>query len=137
MLKPFQKLQFSQGDTAALRTDLLNKLSGGLATLFQSILSVIGEATVVPILLQATVDFGTAATTPEAVTATIADNGVTAASKINVSVAPAAGRDMDEMELGPVIAGWGNVVPGVSFDVIVVADDGTAHGAYTVNAVRT
>jgi hypothetical protein len=86
--------------------------------------------------LQGTVDFGTASPTPSAVTATIADAGVGAASIIIASVVPGTGRDMDEMELGPVVVSIGNIVAGVSFDVIAVADDETAHGQYIVNYTR-
>lgn len=49
MLKPFQKLQFSERDSPTLRADLLNKLGGALSSIFLQILGVIGEATAVPL----------------------------------------------------------------------------------------
>lgn len=183
VIPPFQKLQFSANDSATLRSDLLNKLGGGLLTLLNRIRAIIGEAEHVPLpdeigvtvedegteqgfvqrlnftgagvtatvsgdeatitiaggggggtFLGATVDFGAGGI--GSVSATIADAGVAADSKIVVSARPAAGRDVDEMEMGPVILGYGNIVPGVSFDVLAVSLDGDATGQYTVDCTR-
>lgn len=183
MIKPFEKLQFSQGDTPSRRSDLLNKLSGGLGHILDQIRTILGEATSVPLpedigvtvedegteqgfvqrvnftgagvtasvsgdeatvnipgggggggtFLSGTVDLTAAALGSAKVT--IADAGVAADSKIVCSAVPAAGRAMDEMELGPVIPTHGNIVAGVSFDVMVV-NMGGATGQYVVNCTR-
>lgn len=81
MLKPFEKLQFSQSDTVSRRADLLNKLGGALSGLFGQILGIIGEATAVPVTGTTTLDFGS---TP-AETASVVLTGqpwVTSASKL-------------------------------------------------------
>jgi len=111
--------EITLGTNLALAGTVLNASGGGGGT-----------------FLQGTVDFGTASPTPSAVTATIADVGVGAASIIVASVIPGSGRDLDEMELGPVVVSVGNIVVGVSFDVIAVASDETAHGQYVVNCTR-
>jgi hypothetical protein len=83
---------------------------------------------------QATIDFGTTANTPESVTTTIADATVTSSSKILLSMAsPAAGRDLDEMEMEDFNCSYGNIVDGVSFDVIVRNSTLGAHGEYLLN----
>jgi hypothetical protein len=89
---------------------------------------------------QATVDFGSATAslaTPSAIAVTVADAGVGAASKILVAVQPGTGRDLDELELAEVDAFVGNIVAGVSFDILVVSQDETAEGQYLVNYTRS
>jgi hypothetical protein len=106
-------------DTGANGTLTINA-SGGAGTFFSQ-----------------SIDFGTASPTPSAVVATVADAGVGAASKFTLAVRPGSGRDLDEMELGPVSAYIGNVVNGVSFDILAVSQDDTAHGTYLVECTRS
>lgn len=113
-------------------------------TLF-SVLKVVGVSTNfaredhkhgTPPIFQSTHDFGTGSPTPDSVTQTVADAGVQSNSQFVGSVRPTSGRDLDEMELGPVEWAVGNIVANTSFDVIVASIDGTATGSYTVDIVR-
>lgn len=70
------------------------------------------------------------------ITATVLDAGVAALSNIVVSIGVPSTRDIDEMELAPVVAAVGTIVPGVSFDVIAVSIDGDADGIYNLNYTR-
>jgi archaellin len=84
--------------------------------------------------------FGTANVTfsrsVHSVTTTILDAGVAALSNILVSIGIPSTRDIDEMEMAPVIAAVGTIVPGVSFDVIAVSIDGDADGIYNIKYTR-
>lgn len=111
--------EITLGTNLAMSGTTLNASGGGGGNFFQT-----------------SIDFGTASPTPSAVVATVADAGVVSASIFTVGITPGPGRDFDEMELGPVIASVGNIVDGVSFDVMAVAIDETAHGVYTVNCSR-
>jgi len=82
---------------------------------------------------QATATFSGGA---DSVKVTVSDAGVTAASKIVPTIA-LVGRDVDEMELAPVVVAVGSISAGVGFDLIVVSLDGDAEGAYTVNYTRS
>lgn len=70
------------------------------------------------------------------VTTTVLDAGVAALSNIVVSVGVPSTRDIDEMEMAPVVAAVGTIVPGVSFDVIAVSLDGDAEGIYNLKYTR-
>lgn len=70
------------------------------------------------------------------VTTTVADAGVSALSNILVSIGIPSTRDIDEMELAPVVAAVGTIVPGVSFNVIAVSIDGDADGIYNIKYTR-
>jgi len=83
---------------------------------------------------QVTADFGL--TNPGSVVVTVADPGVTTASRIVASVAIPSSRDLDEMELAPVQVAPGNIVNGVSFDLIAVSPDNEADGQYLLNYTR-
>lgn len=84
---------------------------------------------------QATVDFGSWPRT-DAATVLVSDATVSAGSKISVTVTPGSGRALDELELAPVVAAPGLIVPGVGFTILAVSTDGCAVGEYTVNYVR-
>jgi hypothetical protein len=66
----------------------------------------------------------------------ISDTGVTTNSNIILTVSVPSSRDLDEMELGPVIAGLGSITNGVGFDVIAVSIDGDAEGNYLIKYGR-
>ena len=70
------------------------------------------------------------------VSISVADTGVTATSKIVASVSLVS-RDVDEMELAPVVVAVGSITAGVGFDLIAVSLDGDAEGAYTINYTRS
>ena len=89
---------------------------------------------------QTSVNFGSASgslATPSMVQATVSDAGVGAGSRFALSVKPGAGRDFDELEMSPVSAFVGNIVNGVSFDLMAVSDDETAEGTYIIECVRS
>jgi hypothetical protein len=81
---------------------------------------------------QATATFSGGA---DSVTVTVSDTGVTSGSNIVASIDMGA-RDIDEMEMAPVVVSVGNVVAGVGFDIIAVSLDGDADGAYLINYTR-
>lgn len=68
-------------------------------------------------------------------TVTVADATITTASIITASIAykSSAGRDADEAEMDPMILIAGNIVNGVSFDIIATPMDGNAHDTYLVH----
>lgn len=80
----------------------------------------------------ASVDFGAGATSASV---TVADAGVAADSIIVPSMAKPAGRDADELEFVQIMLAAINIVPGVSFDILAVAQAG-AEGTFTVNYTR-
>jgi len=85
---------------------------------------------------RATVDFTTGF---EQATVTVADAGVGASSKITAHVAyvaPPDGRELDELEMDQFEVKPGNVVAGVSFDILVTCLTGWAHGQFSVDYVR-
>ena len=102
-------------DTAAALGGAWGAAGGGGGTFFQQTATFSGGA--------------------DSVTITVADAGVGAASKIVASVSMGA-RATDELELAPVVCAVGNIVPGVSFDVLVVSLDGDAEGDYIINVTR-
>jgi hypothetical protein len=85
---------------------------------------------------QVTADFGTAAPSPDSVTVAVIDAAVTALSRILCTVQPGTGRDLDELELGPVLVYPGDIVAGVGFNIIAVAPDSTADGSFLINYTR-
>jgi hypothetical protein len=66
----------------------------------------------------------------------VADAGVSAGSNINVTVGIPSTRDLDELELAPVIAAVGTITAGVGFDIIAVSLDGDAEGTYSIKYTR-
>lgn len=66
----------------------------------------------------------------------VADAGVTAGSNINVTVGIPSTRDLDELELAPVIAAVGSITAGVGFNIIAVSLDGDAEGTYSIKYTR-
>lgn len=85
--------------------------------------------------------FGTANVTfsrsVHSVTTTVLDAGVAALSNILVSIGVPSTRDIDELEMAPVVAAVGTIVPGVSFQLVAVSLDGDAEGVYTVKYTRS
>ena len=84
--------------------------------------------------------FGTANVTFSAnnhsVIANIADTGVSGSSNIVLSVSIPSARDLDEMEMAPVVAAVGTITAGVGFDIIAVSIDGDAEGTYSIKYTR-
>lgn len=70
------------------------------------------------------------------VIASIADTGVSAGSNILLSVSVPSTRDLDEMEMAPVVAAVGTITAGVGFDIIAVSIDGDAEGTYSIRYTR-
>jgi|SRR5882672_9668686 len=86
---------------------------------------------------RATVDFTTGF---EQAIVTVADAGVGAASKIVASmayVAPPDGRSIDELLCETFDVKPGNVVAGVSFDLLVTSLVGPAYGQFSVDYTRS
>lgn len=71
----------------------------------------------------------------DSVTVSVVDAGVSAGSNIIPTVA-LVGRDLDEMEMAPVVVAVGTITAGVGFDLIAVSLDGDAEGVYTINYTR-
>lgn len=71
----------------------------------------------------------------DSVTVTVVDAGVAAGSNIIPTIALVS-RDVDEMEMAPVVCAVGTITPGVGFDVIAVSLDGDAEGQYIINYTR-
>jgi hypothetical protein len=69
------------------------------------------------------------------VTVVVADAGVSAGSNIVPTVAMGT-RDLDEMEMAPVVVAIGTITAGVGFTLIAVSLDGDAEGAYLINYTR-
>ena len=84
---------------------------------------------------QASVDFGTFPAL-SSVTVAVADAGVLAASRILCSIVPGTGRDLDELELSSVLVSPGDIVAGVGFNLIAVAPNDDADGAFLINYTR-
>lgn len=72
----------------------------------------------------------------DSVIVAIADTGVTATSKI-VATVSLVSRDVDEMEMAPVVVAVGTITAGMGFDLICVSLDGDAEGTYTINYTRS
>lgn len=81
-------------------------------------------------------DFGSGSTKVDAVGVTVLDPGVTLISVFLLSAYPRVTRELDEMELGPVVVGAGTIVAGVSFNLLLVSVDGDAEGQYTISYAR-
>lgn len=135
MIKPFEKLQFSQQDTISRRADLLNKLTGGLSSIFARILSYVGEATVAPIAGTATLDFGA---TP-AETASVVVTGQTwvkPTTRLTASFMRESTADngLDEHEEGAAMCplSCGAIVPGVGFTIYANPLSALGSGKFTV-----
>ena len=71
----------------------------------------------------------------DSVTVTVADAAVTATSNIIPTIAMGT-RDLDEMEMAPVVVAVGTITPSVGFTIIAVSLDGDAVGDYLINYVR-
>ena len=71
----------------------------------------------------------------DSVTVTVVDAGVTATSNIIPTIAMGT-RDLDEMEMAPVVVAVGTITPSVGFTIIAVSLDGDAVGDYLINYVR-
>jgi len=85
---------------------------------------------------RATVDFSTGA---EQATVTVADAGTAAGSNVIAGmayVAPPDGREIAEVEAEQFDVKAGNLVVGVSFDIIVTSIVGPAHGQFYVDFTR-
>lgn len=72
----------------------------------------------------------------DSVTVSVSDTGVTGTSKI-VATVSLVSRDVDEMEMAPVVVAVGTITAGVGFDLICVSLDGDAEGTYTINYTRS
>lgn len=84
---------------------------------------------------QTTVDFMTGA---DMATVTVNDAGVGASSRIvaQMAYAQTGGRDLDELEMDAFDCLAGNIVAGVSFDILAQCLTGYAHGQYLINYER-
>lgn len=71
----------------------------------------------------------------DSVTVTVVDAAVTATSNIIPTIAMGT-RDLDEMEMAPVVVAVGTITPSVGFTIIAVSLDGDAVGDYLINYVR-
>lgn len=123
--------------TSALPADLLPIVDTSGAPLVTKKITVQALA---PAILTAlggavAVDFGGGNTS--SIIVNVADPLVTATTNVLPFVRPGPGRDLDEMEMAPVIVAAGDVVAGVGFTLIAVSLDATADGIYTVNYLRT
>ena len=70
------------------------------------------------------------------ISVSVSDTGVVPNSNIFLTVNVPDGRDLDEMELGPVVAGLGAITSGVGFNIIATSLDGDAEGNYTIKYGR-
>jgi hypothetical protein len=70
------------------------------------------------------------------VTSFVSDVGVSLSSNIITTIALSSSRDLDEMELAPVVVAAGGITAGVGFNVIAVSLDGDADGTYLINYIR-
>lgn len=70
------------------------------------------------------------------VTSFVSDAGVSLSSNIITTIALSSSRDLDEMELAPVVVAVGGITAGVGFNVIAVSLDGDADGTYLINYTR-
>ena len=71
----------------------------------------------------------------DSVTITVSDTSVLATSNIIPTIAMGT-RDLDEMEMAPVVVAVGTITPSVGFTIIAVSLDGDAVGDYLINYVR-
>jgi hypothetical protein len=70
------------------------------------------------------------------ITSFISDAGVSLSSNIITTIALSSSRDLDEMELAPVVVAVGGITAGVGFNIIAVSLDGDADGTYLINYTR-
>ena len=70
------------------------------------------------------------------ITSFVSDAGVSLSSNIITTIALSSSRDLDEMELAPVVVAAGGITAGVGFNVIAVSLDGDADGTYLINYTR-
>lgn len=135
MIKPFEKLQFVAADSPERRSDLLNKLSGGLASVFARILSFVGEATVAPIAGTATLDFGSAPSETASVTVT-GQVWVKPTTRLTASFMRESTVDngLDEHEEGAAMCplSCGAIVPGVGFTIYANPMAALGSGKFTI-----